>query len=43
MNTTHLAAVIHRYGDADVISLEQRPMPQPGPDDVLVRIHAAKR
>lgn len=41
MNTTHLAAVIHRYGDADVISLEHRPMPQPGPDDVLVRIHAA--
>jgi len=41
MNTTQLAAVIHRYGGPEVISLEQRPMPQPGPDDVLVRIHAA--
>ncbi|GAA5176108.1 NADP-dependent oxidoreductase [Niveibacterium umoris] len=41
MNTSHLAAVIHNYGGPEVLSVEQVPMPQPGPDDVLVRIHAA--
>lgn len=41
MNATHLAAVIHAYGGPGAVSLEQRPVPQPGSEDVLVRIHAS--
>ncbi len=38
--TTMRAAVHTRYGPADVVRIEQRPVPQPGPNEVLVRIHA---
>ncbi len=30
----------HRYGGADAVAPEEVPVPSPGPDDVLVRIHA---
>lgn len=29
-----------RYGGPDILSLEQRPIPSPKPDEVLVRVHA---
>ncbi|MBK6922500.1 MAG: NADP-dependent oxidoreductase [Deltaproteobacteria bacterium] len=35
------AAVIHRYGGPEVLSLEDRPDPSVGDDDVLVAVHAA--
>jgi NADPH:quinone reductase-like Zn-dependent oxidoreductase len=31
----------HGYGDADVLSFEDAPLPRPGEGEVLVRIHAA--
>ncbi|MEN9657847.1 MAG: hypothetical protein RL571_1312 [Pseudomonadota bacterium] len=31
----------HRYGQRDVLQLENVPMPQINPDDVLIRVHAA--
>ncbi|MCR2800150.1 NAD(P)-dependent alcohol dehydrogenase [Microbacterium sp. zg-Y818] len=30
----------HRYGGADAVAPEEVPVPSPGPDEVLVRIHA---
>lgn len=32
---------IHDYGDVDTLSYEDAPMPEPGPADVRVRVHAA--
>lgn len=32
---------IHQYGDVETLSYEAAPMPEPGPDDVRVRVHAA--
>ncbi|NUW41469.1 NADP-dependent oxidoreductase [Nonomuraea rhodomycinica] len=34
------AARIHEYGDASVISLDEVPVPRPGPDEVLIRVAA---
>ena len=35
------AIVQDRYGSADVLQLRQIARPQPGPDEVIVRVHAA--
>ena len=32
---------IHSYGDVDTLSYEDAPLPEPGPADVRVRVHAA--
>ncbi len=37
---TMRAARIHEYGDASVISLEEVPVPKPGPGEVLIRVTA---
>ncbi|MFI6541221.1 alcohol dehydrogenase catalytic domain-containing protein [Nonomuraea sp. NPDC050547] len=34
------AARVHEYGDASVISLDEVPVPRPGPGEVLVRVAA---
>jgi NADPH2:quinone reductase len=31
---------VHKYGGPEVLKIEEFPMPQPSPDQVLVRIHA---
>jgi NADPH:quinone reductase-like Zn-dependent oxidoreductase len=38
--STMTAAVIHQHGERDVVQLEQIPIPEPGPDDVRIRVHA---
>jgi NADPH:quinone reductase-like Zn-dependent oxidoreductase len=35
------AALIDRYGGNEVVAVRDVPQPQPGPDDVLIRVHAA--
>lgn len=35
-----LAATVERYGPPDVLAIREVPAPQPGPGQVLVRIHA---
>jgi NADPH:quinone reductase len=35
------AAVITKPGGPEVLSIESRPVPSPGPDDVLVRVHTS--
>ncbi|HVH45111.1 MAG TPA: NAD(P)-dependent alcohol dehydrogenase [Labilithrix sp.] len=35
------AVVYTKYGSADVLAIEDRPVPVVGPNDVLVRVHAA--
>jgi NADPH:quinone reductase-like Zn-dependent oxidoreductase len=35
------AARVHQYGPPSVITLEDLPLPVPGPGEVLVRVHAA--
>lgn len=35
------AALHHRYGPPEVITIEERPAPEPGPTQVLIRVHAA--
>ena len=35
------AVRIHRYGGAEVLSYEDMPMPEHGPGELLVRVHAA--
>ncbi len=32
---------IHRYGDRDTLVYEDAPKPEPGPDEVRIRVHAA--
>lgn len=42
--TTHAtmtAAVCHRFGGPEVVSIEQRPIPRIGPRDVLIRVRAS--
>ena len=34
------AAVYHRYGPPEVVAIEEVPRPVPGPNEVLVRVHA---
>ncbi len=34
------AAVYHRYGPPEVVRIEEVPRPVPGPNEVLVRVHA---
>ncbi|MEU2268420.1 NADP-dependent oxidoreductase [Streptomyces olindensis] len=31
----------HRFGGPDVLEIEERPRPEPGPGEVLLRVHAA--
>jgi NADPH:quinone reductase-like Zn-dependent oxidoreductase len=38
---TMLAMRIHEFGGPDVIHAEEIPVPQPGPDEILVRVDAA--
>ena len=35
------AAVFDRYGPPDVLRIAELPDPEPGPDEVLIRVHAA--
>jgi putative PIG3 family NAD(P)H quinone oxidoreductase len=35
------AAVITRPGGPDVLEIQERPVPEPGPNEVLVRVHAS--
>ncbi len=35
------AVRIHDYGNNDVLRYEDAPMPEPGPDEVLIKIHGA--
>lgn len=35
------AAFIEKYGSAEVLQLGEQPVPQPGPNDVRVRVHCA--
>ena len=41
MTTSMQAIRQHSYGQRDVLQLENVPMPQINPDDVLIRVHAA--
>ncbi len=38
---TMRAIVQHRYGSADTLELAEAPLPEIGPDDVLIEVHAA--
>ena len=35
------AVVLHETGDPDVLRLEQADRPEPGDDEVLIKVHAA--
>ena len=35
------AVVCDRLGDPSVLKIEERPVPQPGPADVLIKVGAA--
>src|SRR5688500_16529382 len=35
------AIVVREFGGPDVMKVEERPTPKPGPGEVLVRVHAA--
>ncbi len=41
MTRTMKAVRIHEYGGPEVMRYEDAPVPEPGPDEVLVRVHAA--
>jgi NADPH:quinone reductase-like Zn-dependent oxidoreductase len=41
MNATMYAVRIHAFGGPDQLKYEQIPIPQPGPGEVLIRVHAA--
>ena len=32
---------IHQYGDGSALAYEDAPVPEPGPDEVRIRVHAA--
>ena len=36
-----LAAVCRRYGPPDAVTVTEVPRPEPGDDEILVRVHAA--
>jgi len=38
---TMIAATVHQFGPPAVITLEEVPVPNPGPGQVLVEVHAA--
>src|ERR1700677_1475864 len=38
---TMKAVVIHNFGGPDVLSYEDIPIPKIGPDEVLIKVHAA--
>jgi NADPH:quinone reductase-like Zn-dependent oxidoreductase len=38
---TMKAVRMHGYGGSDVLRYEDAPRPEPAPDEVLVRVHAA--
>lgn len=38
---TMKAIRIHAYGESDVLTYEEAPLPTVGPEDVLIRVHAA--
>ena len=40
-NATMRAAIYTRYGPPEVVQIKQVPMPVPGPNELLIRIHAA--
>jgi NADPH:quinone reductase-like Zn-dependent oxidoreductase len=40
-NHTMHAARFHEYGDLDQLVFEEAPCPEPKPDEVLIRVHAA--
>lgn len=35
------AVVFHKYGGNEVVEIKDMPVPAPGPDEVLVKVHAA--
>ena len=39
--STMRAAALNRFGGVENIHLEQLPVPEPGPDEVLLRIESA--
>jgi NADPH:quinone reductase-like Zn-dependent oxidoreductase len=41
MTGTMKAAVIHEPGEPEVLRIEQLPIPQPGPEQVLIRVRAS--
>jgi NADPH:quinone reductase-like Zn-dependent oxidoreductase len=41
MSATMRAAVVRGHGGVDAVAIEQRPVPEPAPDEVLVRVKAA--
>ena len=40
MTETMLAAVFHEHGERDVIQLQRAPLPQPGAEEVRIKVHA---
>mgnify|MGYP000329296821 CR=1 FL=1 len=32
---------IHKYGNADTLTYEDAPMPEPGPEEIRIRVHAS--
>lgn len=38
---TMKAVRIHNYGDVNVLSYEDAPIPEIGPEEVLIKVHAA--
>jgi len=41
MTATMKAVVIHSFGGPEVLALEEVPRPEPGPNEIQVRVHAA--
>jgi len=37
---TMKAIRVHEFGEPEVLRLEEVPKPQPGPDQVVIRMHA---
>jgi NADPH:quinone reductase-like Zn-dependent oxidoreductase len=38
---TMKAVRVHEYGGPEVLKYEDAPIPQPGPGEVLIRVHAS--